>query len=102
MSAVMRFVIVSTDEHFPVHPVVQSVLHNETPQHREEGAACVSVPTFHQTTSTNTVQCAHTAFFRVILYMRLCQVGGPNLKLYLNQKNATNHLKDDNNDNNFI
>ena len=79
MSAVMRFVIVSTDEHLPVHPVVQSVLHTETPQHREEGCACVSVPTFHHTTSTNAVQCAHTA---------------------RNQKNSTNHLKDDNNNNN--
>lgn len=40
---------VSTDEHLSVHPVVQSLLLAETPQHREERVSCVSVPACHST-----------------------------------------------------
>jgi len=42
----MQSNIVSSDERFPVYPVVQSLLHTETPHHREERASCVSVPPF--------------------------------------------------------
>uniref|UniRef100_A0A8C6KZ06 Cadherin EGF LAG seven-pass G-type receptor 2 n=1 Tax=Nothobranchius furzeri TaxID=105023 RepID=A0A8C6KZ06_NOTFU len=35
-------VLLSTDEHLPVHPVLQSLLLSETQRHREEGASSVS------------------------------------------------------------
>ena len=44
--AVIQSELVSTDERLPLHPVVQSVLLDETPQHREEGVPSVSVTTF--------------------------------------------------------
>ena len=49
MLAVMPFDFVSADERLPVHPVVQSLLLNETPQHGEERASCVSAPTCYKT-----------------------------------------------------
>lgn len=45
----------SADEPLPVHPVVQSLLRTETPQHGEERAPCVSVPPLLYQTYTLTL-----------------------------------------------